>query len=129
MNVAFRSAKERYFRRAKGNFGTTIHPLIFASAITLLTLLGCTSSTAPTRPERPADGPSVALPGKPKPPTFDASINLDALLDARLTLQELDNGWIRLFDDATMMGWTATSNANWSIADGEISASEGDQGF
>jgi len=134
MSVAFRSAKVALFRRAKGNFGTTIHSLIFASAITLLTLLGCTSSTAPTnttqpRPERPADGTGVASPEKPKPPTFDASIDLDALLAARLTLPELDNGWIRLFDNATMMGWTATSNANWSIADGEISASEGDQGF
>jgi hypothetical protein len=48
---------------------------------------------------------------------------------ARLPEQELDNGWIRLFDGSTMMGWTPTSKANWSIEDGVISASDGEQGF
>jgi hypothetical protein len=100
-----------------------------ASAIALHSIVGCSSSTAPPRPERPSEVASVAASEKPKPPAFDASINLEALMAARLSAEELDNGWIRLFDNSTMMGWTPTSKANWSITDGEISASEGEQGF
>jgi len=100
-----------------------------ASAIALHSLAGCSSSTTPPRPERPAEIASVPAPEKPKPPAFDASINLEALMTARLSAEELDNGWIRLFDNSTMMGWTPTSKANWSITDGVLSASEGEPGF
>ncbi|MCY2973401.1 MAG: DUF1080 domain-containing protein [Planctomycetota bacterium] len=99
-----------------------------ASAVAL-SLVGCSSSTAPPRPASPSEIASVAAPEKPKPPAFDASIDLEALLAARLSTEELDNGWIRLFDNSTMMGWTPTSKANWSITDGVISASEGEPGF
>jgi hypothetical protein len=46
-----------------------------------------------------------------------------------LTKDELADGWILLFDGETTYGWEATSNANWKVSDGVISASSGDAGF
>jgi hypothetical protein len=57
------------------------------------------------------------------------SFRLSAAEPNTLTDQELTDGWILLFDGQTDYGWKATSNANWRVADGIISASEGDAGF
>jgi hypothetical protein len=46
-----------------------------------------------------------------------------------LTKEELADGWILLFDGQTVFGWKATSKANWKVADGVISVSEGEPGF
>ncbi|HEY2882319.1 MAG TPA: DUF1080 domain-containing protein [Pirellulales bacterium] len=47
----------------------------------------------------------------------------------RLTPQELDQGWIQLFDGETLFGWTAGSDADWKAHDGVISSSTGKQGL
>jgi len=47
----------------------------------------------------------------------------------KLTPQELADGWILLFDGETTFGWTAASKANWRVADGIISVSEGEPGL
>ena len=46
-----------------------------------------------------------------------------------LSPAELDAGWILLFDGQTDFGWKATSQANWKVADGVISVSEGSMGL
>ena len=46
-----------------------------------------------------------------------------------LTQQEIDDGWILLFDGQTDFGWQATSKANWKVADGVISVSSGEKGL
>jgi hypothetical protein len=46
-----------------------------------------------------------------------------------LTKEELADGWILLFDGQTDFGWKATSKANWKVASGVISVSEGEAGF
>jgi hypothetical protein len=46
-----------------------------------------------------------------------------------LSPAELDAGWILLFDGQTDYGWKATSKANWKVADGVISVSEGSMGL
>ena len=46
-----------------------------------------------------------------------------------LTAAEVDSGWLALFDGETTFGWRAASEANWSVKDGIISVSEGDQGL
>jgi hypothetical protein len=47
----------------------------------------------------------------------------------RLSPEELADGWILLFDGETDFGWKATSKADWKVADGVISVSEGEKGF
>ncbi len=46
-----------------------------------------------------------------------------------LSQDEIDDGWILLFDGQTDFGWQATSDANWRVADGAISVSEGERGL
>ncbi len=47
----------------------------------------------------------------------------------QLTAEELDDGWILLFDGETDYGWKAGSKANWKVADGVISVSSGEMGL
>ncbi len=47
----------------------------------------------------------------------------------KLTEAELADGWILLFDGETTFGWQAASKANWAVADGIISVSEGEPGL
>jgi hypothetical protein len=46
-----------------------------------------------------------------------------------LSAEELDDGWILLFDGETLFGWQPSSEANWKVADGVISVSEGAKGL
>ncbi len=42
---------------------------------------------------------------------------------------EIDSGWLALFDGKSTFGWRAASKANWQVADGIISVSEGERGL
>jgi hypothetical protein len=46
-----------------------------------------------------------------------------------LSEQELNDGWILLFDGETTFGWKANSDANWKVADGVISVDGGTKGL
>ena len=46
-----------------------------------------------------------------------------------LTADEIQEGWILLFDGETLYGWEAATKANWSVNEGIVSASEGDPGL
>lgn len=46
-----------------------------------------------------------------------------------LTEEELAQRWIQLFDGETLFGWKAAGDANWSVADGVITATEGEPGL
>lgn len=89
---------------------------------------------AKTKPDaKPAtEKPAAAKPAadaKPAEAPLDESIDVDALLAARLGTDDLDLGWIRLFDGQSLLGWKSTSNANWKVENSEIVATEGDAGF
>ncbi len=46
-----------------------------------------------------------------------------------LSTAEIADGWLLLFDGKTDFGWKAASKANWKVADGMISVSEGEKGL
>jgi hypothetical protein len=46
-----------------------------------------------------------------------------------LSRAEIADGWILLFDGKTDFGWKAATKANWKVADGMISVSEGEKGL
>lgn len=46
-----------------------------------------------------------------------------------LSREELEAGWIRLFDGQTLFGWKTNSDLNWSVKDGVISADNGQPGL
>lgn len=45
-----------------------------------------------------------------------------------LTPEEIADGWILLFDGQSDYGWKAGSKVNWKVADGVITATEGEKG-
>jgi hypothetical protein len=53
----------------------------------------------------------------------------DTALANTLSAEELADGWILLFDGETDYGWKAGSQANWKVAGGVISVSEGEPGL
>jgi len=46
-----------------------------------------------------------------------------------LTPEELNDGWILLFDGETTYGWKANSDANWKVTEGVISVDTGTKGL
>jgi hypothetical protein len=56
-------------------------------------------------------------------------VTLAAAEPNTLSPEELDDGWILLFDGQTDYGWKASSEANWKVADGAISVSSGEMGL
>lgn len=48
--------------------------------------------------------------------------------DSGLTVNDVENGWIALFDGKTLYGWKSESDidTNWHVLDGEILATRGD---
>ncbi len=82
-----------------------------------------TNNVPPSKPIAPqADA-------KPIDPPLDPTVDVARLLAARLPADELDVGWIRLFDGQSLTGWRNSGNANWKVEDGVLVASAGDAGL
>lgn len=47
----------------------------------------------------------------------------------RLTPEEIEAGWLLLFDGESTFGWQATSDAKWTVRDGAVRADQGAPGF
>lgn len=78
--------------------------------------------------ESPSDPPSPARSAGETPP--EGALRVTALTDAPLrdpqpvvSQEELEAGWIGLFDGQTLFGWRANSATDWRIAEGAIVAS------
>ena len=48
--------------------------------------------------------------------------------DNELTPEELDDGWISLFDGKTLFGWKNANKADWKVDDGIITVTKGEVG-
>ncbi len=76
---------------------------------------------------------AVVLESAPTPaadePPLDETVRVEELLEARLTREELDQGWIRLFDGQSLMGWRNAGNADWRVEEGQIVATSGQTGL
>jgi len=53
----------------------------------------------------------------------------DSDLTPGLTKQEIEEGWISLFDGKTMFGWRRNSKIDWKVVDGTIQATSGEVGL
>jgi len=66
---------------------------------------------------------------KPVEPPLDPTVDVQGLLAARLPAEELEVGWIRLFDGQSLIGWRNAGNANWKVEEGVLVATTGDPGL
>lgn len=46
-----------------------------------------------------------------------------------LTAEELEEGWLLLFDGESLYGWEPTSEADWQVRDGAIAVGSGEKGL
>ena len=83
----------------------------------------CAQETAKPKPDAKASA------DKPAEAPLDDSVNVEALLEARLPTEDLDLGWIRLFDGQSLLGWKATSDVDWKVQNDHIVATKGEPGF
>jgi hypothetical protein len=58
-----------------------------------------------------------------------AAAPLRAAEPNQLTPEQIADGWVSLFDGETFDGWQPTSDADWTLVDGEIRVSSGEQGW
>lgn len=56
-------------------------------------------------------------------------IAAEKLIAMQLETSDLREGWIRLFDGHSLLGWEAAGKANWQVKDGAIEVSEGEVGL
>jgi len=63
------------------------------------------------------------------PPAVAAEDGDESWQGDTLTEEELDAGWIRLFDGRTLYGWKAASEVDWRVIDGTIRADQGEVGL
>ena len=53
-------------------------------------------------------------------------VSAEELLAARLSAEEVSEGWIRLFDGHTLFGWEIAGDANFRVEEGSIVVDQGD---
>ena len=95
----------------------------------LIPLVGCEPKSARMSTAKSAPISTESPKSKVAEPVIDMSIDIEALLASRLSKEDLDLRWIRLFDGQSMMGWQPSSKANWRIEGGAIVVDSGEKGF
>jgi hypothetical protein len=76
-----------------------------------------------------AGAAATAAPAKNEEPPLDPGVDVEGLLDSRLPAEELELGWIRLFDGQSLVGWRDAGKADWRVENGEIVATSGESGL
>ena len=58
--------------------------------------------------------------------TFSARASDETQLQNLLSKEELDAGWVQLFDGESLFGWSADGKADWKVEEGAIRVDEGE---
>lgn len=116
--------------------------LVFLLSLSLAN--GCSDSSAPEAKKQPASeepkkteaaqvtdkGQPPAKDDGPIAPPVEIEIKADGLLKAQLTPEQLEQGWVRLFDGQSLFGWFVVGNADWKITEeGTLKVTRGEQSF
>ncbi|MBM4077006.1 MAG: DUF1080 domain-containing protein, partial [Planctomycetes bacterium] len=109
-------------------------------------LIGCGTKSTPTsngtspatddssgadlsQPEAQTNAPNLESSNADSSPSGPALEEKTADGTNWLSRDELEEGWVRLFDGHTLFGWEASSDANWKVNDGVIWADSGTAGL
>ena len=80
-------------------------------------------------PAGAGDTPSSIQQAGPESKPTPEDGELAGVPEALLTREQLEDGWVQLFDGETLFGWEANSEANWSVQDGLIHSNAGPPGL
>ncbi len=56
-------------------------------------------------------------------------LNANGLIAAALSQEQLEQGWVRLFDGQSLAGWFVVGDADWQVSDGNIRVSGGERSY
>ena len=79
--------------------------------------------------ERTSTATPVAAPTSTPSEKSSGPYNLIRAPQLFLTAEEIEEGWIQLFDGQTLFGWKPNNGVNWSMHEGTITADTGDPGL
>ena len=92
----------------------------------LLLQAGCGDGPQPRSDSQPVSDASADGSSDAAEPETAKSVSFTA---PALTAEELDDGWISLFDGASLFGWTPSEGTNWHVEEGTIVADSGPPGL
>jgi hypothetical protein len=88
------------------------------------------SSANPSTPPQASTPTPAASADTPIAPPEVIEIKADALLAAQLPAEQLEQGWVRLFDGQSLFGWFVVGNADWQITDeGVVKVTRGERSY
>lgn len=93
------------------------------TAAFVVAVVGCGRDAPRSRSAEPDAGRSLRAEAEPAASDFTAPSDADRPLTdppKLLSQEQLDDGWIALFDGQTLFGWTPNSDTDWSVKEGEI---------
>ncbi|MEM7475861.1 MAG: family 16 glycoside hydrolase [Planctomycetota bacterium] len=113
------------------NFFLSLAPFLFQRSVGVVFLVCLLSLGACREPERSLED-VVARDKTPEPETANVEpktyeLSAKQFWDSRLTKEQLEAGWVRLFDEQSLYGWLMAGKANWSVNDGVLQVSQGEQ--
>ena len=110
-----------------------------ALLLPLMLLAGCRQQQSGVKqPDKPAESNTSLTDAVAETPVEEGpiappeviEIKAEALLAAQLTPEQLEQGWVRLFDGQSLYGWFVVGNADWQIApDGVLKVTRGEPSF
>jgi hypothetical protein len=102
-----------------------------------LTILICLPAAVSCQQQAPSE--TLPRSAVPAPGESAANFSGDVSADAQptdstrprllLSREDIEAGWIQLFDGESLFGWQANNDVNWHVADGAITADSGEPGL
>lgn len=117
-------------------------PVSLAICLCLLSSLGllggCRQQSAGPSPDGPpvqageatTKTAEIIVDEEPIAPPQEIELTAETLLAAQLTPEQLEQGWVRLFDGHSLYGWFVVGNADWQSApEGVLKVTRGEPSF
>ncbi len=102
------------------------HPQILAFISVILLVAGCENESASTATQSPSQQGTKSAESTIEPSKNAAASALEFVAPP-LTAEEIQAGWISLFDGRTLFGWDVPTVTNWHVEDGAIVADSGEK--
>ena len=83
----------------------------------------------PARPAPRSSDTVITRPGGAIEESPESGFDPDRLLEACLPEEKLKQGWVRLFDGESLVGWFSIGNSTWSVIDHAITVDSGEPSF
>lgn len=126
-NCHLRSTLLGFVLALAGCQGSTEKPEAASSSDRSTTAADSTITSDNSRLGTAGDASSSEEPDDLAPASYE--LNAAELLANTLPPEQLEQGWVRLFDGQSLAGWFMVGTANWQVKDGTIKVTRGERSF